>query len=164
MILNSTTHGEIEKAERGNWKSIEKAVIIATSSLSGKEDEARRTLIKLGRADETENVLATKVNEEKKSNTKEWKEIFTVKPNRRALIITLTLGILQQMSGVVVITFYATTIFDLAGSSISPHIATIVIGVTQLGSSCITPFFVEWSGRKTLLMVSTGLCSISLVS
>lgn len=91
-------------------------------------------------------------------------DLVTIKSNRKALLITLTLNIFQQLSGVIVVTFFVTTIFDLADSSIEPNIATIIIGITQLGSSCITPFFVERFGRKFLLLLSTAVCFLSLVS
>ncbi|KAJ0170724.1 hypothetical protein K1T71_013496 [Dendrolimus kikuchii] len=130
--------------------------------LKGQEDQAKETLLSLGREDDIQNIIAAKQSIPKPTTKSEWFDLFTVRSNRKTIFITLTLGILQQMSGVIAVTFFATTIFELAGSSIEPNIATIIIGVTQICASCITPFFVERSGRKTLLMVSTASCCLSL--
>lgn len=119
---------------------------------------------KLGRSKEYHAYQEMKVTVEKQSVVEEWKQVLTVKSNRKALFITLTLGILQQGSGIIAVTFFATTIFQLAGSSIEPNIATIIIGVTQIFSSTLTPFFVERIGRRILLIYSTTVCTLSLVS
>ncbi|XP_063389255.1 facilitated trehalose transporter Tret1-like [Cydia fagiglandana] len=130
--------------------------------IKDREDEAKRILIELGRHDEIEEFLASKIEKTEQRNVAEWKELFSIRSNRRALFMLLTLNIFQQMSGIVAMLFFTTSIFELAGSSVTPHIATIIIGVTQLGSSCFTPLFVEWSGRKTLLLLSTAVCGMSL--
>lgn len=132
-------------------------------TISGQDEEAKETLLSLGRESDIDIILQTKYDIPKPNRAQEWTEIITVKSNRKAMLITLSLGMLQQMSGVVAVIFFATTIFELAGSSIQPNIATIIIGVTQICASSITPFFVERSGRKVLLLVSTAVCSISLV-
>lgn len=106
----------------------------------------------------------SKKKDEKSDKIKDWVEIFTIKSNRTSLIITFLLGTFQQTSGVAVVLFFATTIFELAGSSIEPHIATIIIGVTRFVSSLIAPTFIERSGRKILLLLSMAACSASLVS
>lgn len=81
-----------------------------------------------------------------------------------SLFVTFTLGALQQTSGVAIVLFFATTIFDLAGSTIRPDLATIIIGATRLVSSIIAPTFIDRTGRKLLLLVSTAACALSLVS
>ncbi|XP_013188091.2 facilitated trehalose transporter Tret1 [Amyelois transitella] len=128
--------------------------------MRGKENEARETLIHLGRSDEIETVLQSKP-EVKKTTMSDWKDLLTIKGNRFALFIVLTLSILQQMSGVVAVLFFATTIFDLVGS-VEPNLATIIIGITQLVSSCLTLLFVDTSGRKIVLMFSTATSCLSL--
>ncbi|XP_028170416.1 facilitated trehalose transporter Tret1-like [Ostrinia furnacalis] len=128
--------------------------------MKGQEKQAQDTLIFLGRDNEVSNVLSTKKEEESFAN--ELKELLTIKGNRKALSITLTLNILQQMSGVVVVILFATRIFELAGSTIQPNLATIIIGVTQLVSSIICSGFVERVGRKVLLLWSTAACFLTL--
>ncbi|XP_022128860.2 facilitated trehalose transporter Tret1-like [Pieris rapae] len=133
-------------------------------AIKGKEIEAKNTLRSLGRVEDLESIFESVrgTNPDEASSWKAWIKIFTVKTNRRSLGITLTLCTLQQTSGVAAVLFFATTIFQMAGSSIRPDIATIVIGSTRLLASMIAPFVVERAGRRILLLVSTAFCACSL--
>lgn len=132
---------------------------------SDKDITATKTLNLLGRSTDVEKVLETFASKktEASNKIKDWIEIFTIKSNRMSLFITFTLGAFQQTSGVAVVLFFATTIFNLAGSSIRSDLATILIGVTRLVSGLIAPAFVERSGRKILLLISMAACAVSLV-
>ncbi|KAL0811484.1 hypothetical protein ABMA28_009878 [Loxostege sticticalis] len=112
--------------------------------LKSREKEAKDVLILLGR-DEVTKVITSQT--EKQTVVTDWKELFTIRENRKAF-----------MSGFVVVTFFATTIFELAGSTIQPNIQ-----ITQLVSSIISSCFVEKVGRKVLLLWSTAACFVSLV-
>jgi MFS family permease len=68
----------------------------------------------------------------------------------------------QNTTGIDAVLFYSETIFLKASSSVDSAIATIIIGVVMLVSSFITPFFVDSSGRKVLLIVSATGMSLSL--
>ncbi|XP_038219738.1 facilitated trehalose transporter Tret1-like [Zerene cesonia] len=133
-------------------------------AMKGDAIKAAKTLNRLGRSNDVDKTLDTFSQFKGSETTKiqDWIEIFTIKSNRISLFLTFTLGAFQQTSGVAVVLFFATTIFKLAGSSIEPHIATIIIGVTRLVSGLIAPTFVDRSGRKILLLVSMAACSISL--
>ncbi|VVC94596.1 unnamed protein product [Leptidea sinapis] len=134
-------------------------------AIKGKEMEAKNTLRFLGRVEDLENVFESVkgTSPDEGSSWKAWIRIFTVKANRKSLFITLSLCTLQQTSGVAAVLFFATTIFQLAGSSIRPDIATIFIGCTRLVASMIAPFLVERAGRRILLLVSTAFCACSLL-
>ncbi|KOB74188.1 Uncharacterized protein OBRU01_09485 [Operophtera brumata] len=132
--------------------------------LRGDEEKAKEILTYLGREEDIGKIVSSKqeLSDDRKTNNNQWSEIFSVRSNRKALFITLSLNILQQMSGVIAVIFFATTIFELADSSVEPNIATIIIGITQIAASSVTPFFVERSGRKSLLLFSTAACCLSL--
>ncbi|XP_037295983.1 facilitated trehalose transporter Tret1 isoform X2 [Manduca sexta] len=130
--------------------------------LKHEEDIARDVLISLGREDDVKEILSTKLPEPV-GMLEGWTEIFSVKSNRKAVTITVTLMTLQQMSGVMVVLLFATSIFELVNSSLESHISTIIIGVTQLCASCITPIFIERSGRRILLLLTTAVCSLCLI-
>ncbi|CAH2266489.1 jg23623 [Pararge aegeria aegeria] len=133
------------------------------NAMKGDDVGAAKTLNLLGRSSDVEKVLETYSSKSQEStNFKDWIEIFTIKSNRMSLFITFTLGALQQFSGVAVVLFFATSIFELAGSSVRSDIATIIIGVTRLVSSLIAPLFIERSGRKVLLLCSMTACALSL--
>lgn len=131
----------------------------------GNDEKAVQILESLGRTDpdDINKVLSSK---EEKTITlmSQWTELFYKKSNKRALFIVLILLILQQFSGANVVTLFATQIFHMAGSTVAPHIATIIVGVTRLTGACIAPITVERAGRKVLLLISTSLCCLSLVS
>ncbi|XP_038219739.1 facilitated trehalose transporter Tret1-like [Zerene cesonia] len=133
-------------------------------AIIGKEMEAKSTLRYLGRVNDLNNVFeSVKGTERNEANSwKAWIKIFTVKANRWSLFITLSLCTLQQTSGVAAVLFFATSIFQMAGSSIRPDLATIYIGGTRLIASMVAPFVVERAGRRILLLVSTVFCAVSL--
>nr|XP_026498754.1 facilitated trehalose transporter Tret1-like [Vanessa tameamea] len=133
-------------------------------AIKAKQMEAKNTLRYLGRLNDLENVFecVKGTSPDEGHSWKAWINIFTVKANRKSLFITLSLCTLQQTSGVAAVLFFATNIFKIAGSSIRPDIATIIIGATRLLASLVAPFVVERAGRRILLLVSTAFCAISL--
>ncbi|XP_030025807.1 facilitated trehalose transporter Tret1 [Manduca sexta] len=132
--------------------------------LRGKENEAKQTLLELGREDEVDDILLTKLNVLWLWPVgNEWMEIFTNKTNRKALFITLSLYILQQMSGVISMIFFCTLIFGYNRNiMVGSYVAAVVLGITQIVGSSITPFFYERYGRRSLLLWSTGSCSVCM--
>lgn len=78
------------------------------------------------------------------------------------MMIVVVLISLQSFSGVDAVLFYTETIFDKTGSSLNSAVSTILIGITMLVASCISTFFVDRSGRKGLLYVSTVGMTICL--
>lgn len=90
-----------------------------------------------------------------------FKELFQ-KPNlRKALILSVGLVAFQQLSGINIVLFCAQSIFDEAAGAIEPEIAAIIISAVQVGSSLMTPFFVEKSGKRFLLIMSGLLMGLS---
>lgn len=121
-------------------------------------DEAEQALMKL-RAKGKDGIQ--KELEEIKSNVDEafankasFMDIFKSKGLTRALIISVGLVALQQFSGINIVLFFAQTIFTEAGSSLSPEICTIIIGVVQVLASAATPALVEKRGKRMLLLIS----------
>ncbi|XP_035441861.2 facilitated trehalose transporter Tret1-like [Spodoptera frugiperda] len=129
--------------------------------MANRRDEAMELLTSLGRKDDIDDVVA-KANEKPISNKAQMAEMFTIKSNRKALFLIITLNILQQLSGINIVLSFSTTIFELTGSSMEPHISTIIVGVTQVGAASIAPLFVDRTGRRILMLISTAVCSISL--
>ncbi|KAI5645577.1 sugar transporter domain-containing protein [Phthorimaea operculella] len=130
--------------------------------MKGRDEEAKRVLIKVGRSKDFDLVVQSERKQKSKEDGSNWKELFMTRNNRKAFIITSALTLLQQLSGVMVLTFFATSIFELAGSSLEPELSSIVLGSFQIVSCFIAPVCVERAGRKILLLSSTGICGISL--
>ncbi|XP_026754201.1 facilitated trehalose transporter Tret1-like [Galleria mellonella] len=82
--------------------------------------------------------------------------------NFKAFYISCALVFFQQFSGINVVLFYMTNIFNAAGSDLDPAIATIIIGAVQVGASCVTPFVVDRLGRRILLLISSCGTAIGL--
>lgn len=59
---------------------------------------------------------------------------------------------LSQFSGAFPIMNYTSTIFEASGSSFSPNVSSIFVGVWQLLGSCTSFFLVEKFGRKVSKM------------
>ncbi|CAH0697050.1 unnamed protein product [Spodoptera exigua] len=131
--------------------------------IAGKKDAAIANLTLLGRQSDIEEVV-TKASEKPRSKKDQMTEMFTVKSNRRALFIVLTLSVLQQMSGVIPLTAFVTIIFAMTGSTVEAYVSTIIVGLTQIFAASIAPLLVDRIGRKILLLVSTAACSLSMAA
>lgn len=75
---------------------------------------------------------------------------------KKALVIGIILSILQQVTGINVITFYAPKILREAGfASISGAIlATVAIGVINLIATLFSTWLLDRAGRRPLLLIS----------
>lgn len=51
---------------------------------------------------------------------------------------------------------YTATIFKLAGSSLSPNAAAVVVGLVQVFGSWLSTMIIEKAGRRVLIMVSAA--------
>lgn len=70
--------------------------------------------------------------EPEKNNTKSIKlSDFTMGIGRKAILIGVFLMALNQLSGVIALSGYSSIIFEEAGSSLSPNMSTIVIGISH---------------------------------
>lgn len=96
------------------------------------------------------------------SNNVSFKSAITSKPAIRSLIIGYGLMFFQQASGVNVIVFYSSVIFEAAGSTMSPSTSTIVVGVMQVLTVLISSLIVDKLGRRALLLVSEVFMFVSL--
>ncbi|KAK0086477.1 hypothetical protein PV325_003136 [Microctonus aethiopoides] len=90
-------------------------------------------------------------------------DLFHVKSNFKALLITSALVTFQQMTGINVVLLYSETIFKSAGDAgIDASVETIIIGVVMLISSFITSLVVDRFGRRILLLISSTATTLSL--
>ncbi|XP_063834795.1 facilitated trehalose transporter Tret1-like [Ostrinia nubilalis] len=131
--------------------------------IKDREEDARSTFLALNRKEDAEKISEMKMELEENRKSNPWKTLLQVKCNRKALILTSFLYLLQQTAGVSAMLTYTTLIFEIAGSSITPYIATIIVGAVNVLSGCITPLFVERFGRRPLLLTSTFVCGLALM-
>lgn len=83
----------------------------------------------------------------------EWKD-FNNRPARKAFVIGFALMGLNQFCGCFAMINYTATIFKQSGSSLSPTLSAIIVGVIQLIGSYISTMLVERAGRKLLIVTS----------
>ncbi|VVC44857.1 Hypothetical protein CINCED_3A000173 [Cinara cedri] len=95
-----------------------------------------------GSSDTTEELAAIKdFIEQQKAQSYTISEVLSDKTNRKALLISIGCMFFQQMSGINVVIFYMTDIFESTGSNISPNACTITVGIVQvkpIGTSLTT--------------------------
>ncbi|XP_028128503.2 facilitated trehalose transporter Tret1-like isoform X1 [Diabrotica virgifera virgifera] len=89
--------------------------------------------------------------------------LFTVKRNRRALLIMTLCRGAQQLSGNTAISFYAQNIFSSADSFVPPEIASNLYFLIQLIVTIIASNIVDRVGRRPLLLISVAGAGIALL-
>ncbi|XP_015608103.1 facilitated trehalose transporter Tret1 isoform X2 [Cephus cinctus] len=72
----------------------------------------------------------------------------------KGLIIAFGLMFFQQLSGINAIIFYANSIFNATGTSLSANVSTIIVGVMQVVAVFVSSLIVDKLGRRILLLVS----------
>ena len=90
------------------------------------------------------------------------KDLISDPGTRKALIVSLGLMVFQQLSGVNAVIFYTVTIFEAAGSTLDPNVATIIVGVVQIFFTLVAGLIVDRAGRRILLLTSGGVMCICL--
>lgn len=121
----------------------------------GKEEEAKRTLIKIrGTEDigpELEDIIEA-ARFARMTSKGAWRDMF----RRRylpQLIITIALPIFNQFDGINSIMFYAPQLFDAMGQGASQALLThVIIGAVNVGTTLVAVFTVDSLGRKFWLV------------
>jgi MFS transporter, SP family, arabinose:H+ symporter len=79
------------------------------------------------------------------------------------ILLALSLGALNQLSGINAILYYLNDIFASAGfSQLSGNIQSVVIGLMNLVATLIAMSMIDKLGRKTLLLIGSVGMSVSL--
>jgi len=133
--------------------------------LTGQVDRARRVLARLHTTRHIKHeieIIDHTIQEE--GNSTRWRELCspTVLP---ALILAMALFVLQQISGINVVIYYAPTIFKTAGfsSTQTQIIATVGIGVINVLATLFAMWLIEQIGRKKLLYIGFSGTAITLI-
>ena len=87
--------------------------------------------------------------------------ILKSKTYLKPLCISLMLMLLQQFSGIKVISSYIVQIFQNAGTKFDANICSIVVGVIQVTGTSISVLVVDKFGRRRLLILSEMFISIA---
>jgi MFS transporter, SP family, arabinose:H+ symporter len=135
--------------------------------LHGKNDEAQLVLHQITDSDDAEKQLADVLESLKADKDKEkvsLKEIFH--PSLRlVLFVGVTLAILQQITGINAVFFYAPMIFEQSGiGTDASFMQAILVGLTNLFFTIIAILFIDKIGRKPLLVIGmTGIAVMMML-
>ena len=126
-------------------------------ALRDREDEARRTLERLGGPENAATVLAEIESTVRASEHRNQLSIeigLLLGPTlRRVLLLGVGLAVLQQWCGINVIFNYAQNIFSAAGYSLSDIMFNIVVtGITMLLFTFLAIATVDRNGRRILML------------
>lgn len=133
----------------------------------GRDNDAKKALQRLRgqqiNIDREMNELTSSQNEANKTGGSMFIHLFASKYTR-AVLISLALMMFQQLSGINAVVFYASTIFDMAGSTIDVNLCSIIIGLVNFASTFIAAALIDRLGRKLLLYVSSVTMIITLIT
>lgn len=83
---------------------------------------------------------------------------------RFALVIGLLLAVIQQITGVNAIYFYAPTVFEQSGIGTDAAFAqAVAVGVTNVIFTVVSMLLIDRLGRKPLLMIGLGGIAVSML-
>lgn len=134
-----------------------------------------RWLIKQGRIEQAAHVLqqitdnpqehltALHQHYSKDQSQSRWRDLFSL-GNGKLLIIGCALSIMQQISGINAILYYAPILFKTAGfdSTQTQLLATIGIGMVNFLMTVLALYLVERLGRRTLLLGGFTIMTVCL--
>ena len=89
--------------------------------------------------------------------------LFAAPKARLPLIVGIGLAVLQQVTGINTIIYYAPSIFQQAGMT-SPLLPTIGIGVVNVLATIVALLLLDQVGRRKLLLVGLGIMLLCLVA
>lgn len=132
----------------------------------GQTNEAERSLMWYtgGNLIETEKSLSKYKTMTCGQSTKKpnLKSLVSTRGTIKAMVIGVGLMVAVQGSGIFPILNFAVSIFEMCGTSLSPHHSAIILGSIQLAFGVLCSLVVDRLGRKSLLMSSLITMTFSL--
>src|SRR3954447_6424044 len=124
-------------------------------------DEARQTLLAVGEED-VEGELAEIVRSIDVEHGHGSEPLFQAK-YRLPIFLAVSIGMFNQLSGINAILYYLNDIFAQAGySRVSGDLQAVLIGATNLAAVFLAMSITDRVGRKTLLLIGSVGCAVSL--
>ena len=130
----------------------------------GKSEQAAAVLEKINAAEDVAQVLSEIQNSLEQEDKGQWNNL--VNPiYKKALFVGIGLSILQQLTGINAILYYAPEIFKSLGSSTDASLLeTSILGVVNLIFTLLAIKWVDKMGRKPLLYIGSAGMNISLAA
>lgn len=87
---------------------------------------------------------------------------FTTGPARKAMLISIVLIVINQLSGCVAMLNYTATIFQAAKSNLSPNFSAIIVGGIELIGSICSLILVDRVGRKVNQLILLNILKFAI--
>jgi sugar porter (SP) family MFS transporter len=132
---------------------------------SGREQESRDVLAKLMPADQIDDEIEVIKNSYDSESASLWKRIEGVlgPKMRLALIVGIIVGVVQQITGINAIFFYAPTIFEQSGIGTDAAFAqAVLVGLINVLFTLVAIALIDRWGRRPLLLVGLSGIAISM--
>ena len=129
-------------------------------AMKGRIDEAKAVLIRLGNKDDDSEIFADSGNSAEGAR---WSELFSGRV-MAASITASVLFLVQNLSGIDGVLYYAPTIFKLVGfeGTTAQILATAGLGAVNVIATIIATGIVDRAGRRPLLLGGLGVMVLSL--
>jgi len=129
-------------------------------------DAAKKVLIKIhgNERGEKENAAIEK-NIQAEKNKESLKLLYLLKPSLRfILVVGLVVGVLQQITGINAVYFYATSIFEQTGIGTDAAFSSgVLLSSISVIFTFIAIYLIDKMGRRPLLLAGTAGIAISLL-
>jgi sugar porter (SP) family MFS transporter len=130
----------------------------------GYHEVAHRTLVRIrGLADVNLEIEEIKASLAQQAESGHWTDLLR-RQVRPALIVGLGLAIFQQITGINTVIYYAPKILQAAGfnSASGAILATVGVGIVNVGMTILAMFLVDRAGRRPLLLVGIAGMIVTL--
>jgi len=130
-------------------------------STRGRYDEAASVLRSLGSLEESKQLCAMAASNEE--DTQGERPRLLTRVHQRPLLIAISLGAFNQLSGINAILYYLNDIFSVAGfNRLSSSSLAVVVGTMNLISTGVAVSVIDRVGRRRLLIIGSIGMSLSL--
>jgi len=130
----------------------------------GQHDVAHRVLTRIRDAADVDlEVAEIKASLAQQTESGRWADLLS-RQVRPALIVGLGLAIFQQITGINTVIYYAPKILQAAGftSASGAILATVGVGVVNVGMTVLAMFLIDRTGRRPLLLVGIAGMIVTL--
>lgn len=129
-------------------------------ALKGRKEDALRTLILLRGDPERARVELSEIEETTKARSSGFALFRTNSNFRRAVFLGVALQIVQQLSGINIVMYYAPKIFGIIGFDETARLWGMTgVGLINVLTASLAMWLVEKAGRRPLLLIGfAGMC------
>ncbi|KAG7160828.1 Facilitated trehalose transporter Tret1-2-like 2 [Homarus americanus] len=134
-------------------------------AIKGQEKKAKQILLKLrGPSANVDEELQTLCEENKEKAKEPLVKVLQEPIIQRSVGIVVTLFFVQNFCGLMVFSVNMTRIFLEAGSTMSEHVASILVFLVQAAGTILACIYLDRFGRRICLVFSLAVMTICLVT